>query len=232
LSAGGWWRRTGSLLFIVPAIVAAAVGVGSWARAHDPAQKPQDQKSQDHKHDAGGQKPDHAHDESAGAHVHAPVPPEYKSAHVPSAAWTDPRMLARGKEIYAVRCAVCHGETGDGKGPAGLVLPLKPPDLRDQKMMGEMAGNYWVWRISEGGVVEPFKSMGSAMPAWKAELSVEDRWAVIAYQHTFSGHDGPHVVSEHAELATAGHGDRAVAPTGSAPATAPASAPQDAGHKH
>ncbi len=65
---------------------------------------------------------------------------------------------------------------------------LKPPDLRDRKMMGEMAGSYWFRRVSEGGAVEPFRSMGSTMPAWKDELSVEDRWAVIAYQHTFSEH--------------------------------------------
>ena len=148
---------------------------------------------------------EHRHDEkdARGGHVHAPVPPKYQSAHVPAAAWTEPRMIARGKEIYATRCAVCHGDDGDGKGPAGLALPLKPPDLRDRSMVGEMAGNYWFWRVSEGGRVEPFQSMGSAMPAWKDELSVEDRWAVIAYQHTFSGHDGPHVVSEHPELALA-----------------------------
>ena len=137
-------------------------------------------------------------------------------------------MIARGKEIYTTRCAVCHGDTGDGKGPAGVVLPVKLPDLRDQKMTSEMAGNYWFWRVSEGGTVEPFKSMGSAMPAWKGELSVEDRWAVIAYQHTLSGHEGPHVVSEHAELGIGSHAAHAAPPAG--PAAAPAT--HDAGHKH
>src|SRR5688500_20098874 len=67
-------------------------------------------------------------------------------------------------------------------------------------MVAEMADNFWVWRVSEGGLVEPFKSKGSAMPAWKGELSMNDRWAVIAYAHTFSGHRGPHVASEHPEL--------------------------------
>lgn len=202
-------------------ICGTALVAGPSARAQSPTHK-----HDDHKHD-------HGHDETM-PHVHAPVPPEYQKAHVPSAAWTNARMIARGKEIYVVRCAVCHGDTGDGKGPAGLALPLKPPDLRDQKMMAEMAGNYWFWRVTEGGAVEPFKSMGSAMPAWKDELSVEDRWAVIAYQHTFSGHDGPHVVSEHAELGMVGHAAHEGPPAGSLPAAGPASAPapHGAGHKH
>jgi Cu/Ag efflux protein CusF len=67
-------------------------------------------------------------------------------------------------------------------------------------MVAEMAGNHWVWRVSEGGLVEPFKSKGSVMPAWKGELSMNDRWAVIAYAHTLSGHRGPHVASEHSAL--------------------------------
>ena len=62
------------------------------------------------------------------------------------------------------------------------------------------------------------------MPAWKNELSVEDRWAVIAYQHTFSGHTGPHVTSEHPEMvvpARASHDS----PTTTAPSSS-------GGHKH
>jgi mono/diheme cytochrome c family protein len=212
-----------------------ALAIGSWARAHDTGHT-RDAAAHTHRGDGhkaegdGHNHEDHAHDHADdmhGAHVHAPVPPDYTSAHVPAAAWTDPRMIARGKEIYGTRCAVCHGDAGDGKGPAGLALPLRPPDLRDRKMTGEMASNYWFWRVSEGGTVEPFRSKGSAMPAWKDELSVEDRWAVITYQHTFSGHDGPHVVSEHAELGMTGHAGHPPAPATVAPAPA-----HGGGHKH
>jgi mono/diheme cytochrome c family protein len=143
-------------------------------------------------------------DEETGGHAHVPAPLEYADAHVPVSVWTDPGMIARGKEIYAAKCAVCHGDSGDGKGPAGAALPLKPPDLRDKAGVAEMRDNYWFWRVSEGGFVEPFKGMGSAMPAWKGELSVRDRWAVMAYQHTFSGHQGPHVPWEHAESVLVG----------------------------
>jgi mono/diheme cytochrome c family protein len=133
-------------------------------------------------------------------HDHAEVPAAYANAHVPERAWTDPVTIAKGKEIYAAKCAVCHGDKGDGKGPAAAGLAVKPGDFTDRKMVAEMAGNYWMWRVSEGGLVEPFKSKGSTMPAWKNELSTNDRHAVIAYTHTFSGHRGPHVASEHAQL--------------------------------
>jgi len=42
------------------------------------------------------------------------------------------------------------------------------------------------------------------MPPFKGILSVEDRWAVIAYQHSFSGHQGPHVPWEHPEMVQVG----------------------------
>lgn len=204
------------------------------ARGHDPketttptAPTPGDAKS-------GGQgdsqaDKDHHHEDNEGhgeGHVHAPVPSGYKRAHIPSSAWTDPRLTARGKQVYAERCSVCHGDTGDGKGPAGVALPLKPPDLRNERMIGEMPGNYWFWRVSEGGAVEPFKSTGSTMPAWKDVLSVEDRWAVIAYQHTFSNHEGPHVTSEHPQMVAPAPAPHSPAGAGPVPAT------QGQAHKH
>ena len=63
----------------------------------------------------------------------------------------------------------CKSDEGRGDGPAVTALPVKPPDLRDPGMVGEMAGSDWFWRISEGGLVEPFRSKGSIMPAWKDE---------------------------------------------------------------
>jgi mono/diheme cytochrome c family protein len=176
MTARGWW---------VSAIGAVAVAFGVWATAPPSSQA-----------DVTGE----PHDDDKGGHLHVPAPLPYADAHVPPGVWTDAAMIARGKEIYATKCAVCHGDAGDGKGPAGVALPLKPPDLRDKAGIAEMRDNYWFWRVSEGGLVDPFKSKGSAMPSWKTDLSVQDRWAVMAYQHTFSGHNGPHVPWEHPEM--------------------------------
>jgi hypothetical protein len=90
---------------------------------------------------------------------------------------------------------------GHEHGSAAATMRLKPPNFTDKRMVAGMTDAYWFWRVSEGGVtVQPFMARGSVMPAYKDLLSVEERWAVIAYQHTLSGHTGPHIATEHPEL--------------------------------
>jgi mono/diheme cytochrome c family protein len=139
--------------------------VGSAARAH------------------GGAAAIHDH----GAHTHAPVPAAYARLHPPPGIWTNPATLQRGETIYRQHCVACHGERGDGRGPAAGALTPKPMDMTDRAAHAEMTESYWFWRVSEGGRVEPFVSRGSAMPAWKRVLTVDDRWAVIAYQRRLTG---------------------------------------------
>jgi mono/diheme cytochrome c family protein len=151
-------------------------------------------------HDPPGAAKSHPH---TVPHDHAVVPAEYRGIAAPSGLWTDGAMLARGRTIYEAKCAICHGEHGAGDGPDAADLRVKPPSFRDKAMVAGMTDAYWFWRVSEGADVEPFRSAGSLMPAWKPELSVEDRWAVIAYQHTFSGHSGPHTAAEHPQMTVA-----------------------------
>ncbi len=102
----------------------------------------------------------------------ASIPDEYAGLTNPVAA--DEASLNRGGEIYATRCASCHGDGGMGDGPAGQALnPPAAPIAHTSQMLGD---DYLFWRISEGGA--PF---GSAMPAWAGSLSEEDIWDVINY---------------------------------------------------
>jgi mono/diheme cytochrome c family protein len=235
-------------LFTRGVLMSAAIGTAIWLLIPQPgrAQYPTatalagaaQPAAPGHSHPPGQEhKDDHAHDEGA-AHEHPPVPAEYQRAHIPAFVWTDQWMISRGEAIHLERCAICHGQTGDGKGPAAAGLPLKPADFRGA-MVNEMRGNYWFWRVSEGGAVEPFASKNSVMPAWKEVLSVEDRWAVIAYHHTFSGHTGPHVTSEHPEMVADHHvgqsnmsGAPKVPASASAPTTPPTTQSSGSGHRH
>jgi mono/diheme cytochrome c family protein len=149
--------------------------------------------------DVKGEKEKGAEAEKEFEHLHFPTPWPYRGKTPPRELWTDPTVLARGKQIYDQACAVCHGDHGDGHGPAGQNLRPPPPDFTEEHAIAEMGPDFWFWRVSEGGVAQPYKSLKSAMPPFK-HLSEDDRWAVIAYQHTFSGHQGPHTRAEHPDV--------------------------------
>ncbi len=100
---------------------------------------------------------------------------------MPPGWWTDPKALARGKQLYEgavksdVACAACHGRDGQP-------ILTGARDFRDSAYVQKMSDAYWFWRVSEG-------VPGTPMTPLKEKLSEEERWQVIAYQHTFS-HSG------------------------------------------
>jgi len=107
-----------------------------------------------------------------------PAPPaEYAGKKNPMDG--DAAAAVAGKGTFNIYCASCHGQSGQGDGPAAVSLDPKPQDLAGHEM--EVGDDYLFWRISEGGMMEPFKS---AMPAWKDALSEEQIWEIIAYLRT------------------------------------------------
>jgi mono/diheme cytochrome c family protein len=128
----------------------------------------------------------HSHGGHDGhTHRHAkwePPPAPYASMH--SDVWTNDDAIARGKKLFQAHCVLCHGADGRGTGPAAKGLSHAPADLTNHFHMKPGDGDsYLFWRVSEGGTVEPFKSMQSAMPAFKTVLSENQRWDVLAYVH-------------------------------------------------
>lgn len=114
------------------------------------------------------------------------VDPPAEYAGLISHKWADLDAIANGKEIYEKQCASCHGADGQGTGPIAASLRHPPADLTNNFHTEPGDGDgYLFWRVSEGGLVEPFRSQDSAMPAFKDVLSVEQRWDVLAYVHTF-----------------------------------------------
>ncbi len=124
------------------------------------------------------------HDDSDGhaggtTHIHATPPESYARLTNPLAGQAE--AVTGGKTIFETQCASCHGLQGRGDGLAAASLNPKPANLADKKMLDSLSDGYLFWRVSEGGMAAPFNS---AMPAWKATMSEEQRWQVISYLRT------------------------------------------------
>ncbi len=115
-----------------------------------------------------------------------PIPSEYAAITPPDDILNARDALAPGQAIYVSNCASCHGVLGNGKGTTSPAFGTKPVDFTDRAHMQSLTSQYLFWRVSEGGRVEPFRSQGSIMPAWKYQLSETERWQVIAYIRTLT----------------------------------------------
>lgn len=85
----------------------------------------------------------------------------------------DDASLARGKELYEINCALCHGVKADGAGPFSAFLQNKPVSL--------LAGNPVT--TSDGAL---FQTIGGGvagrMPALRENLpDPQDRWHIVNY---------------------------------------------------
>jgi cbb3-type cytochrome oxidase cytochrome c subunit/cytochrome c553 len=89
-----------------------------------------------------------------------------------------PEMIAAGKTVYEANCSGCHGNAGNGAGPAAAALNPKPRNFIEAKFKyGDRDTD--LFKTVANGVT------GTAMPPWKDALSDDQRWAVISYVRTF-----------------------------------------------
>jgi mono/diheme cytochrome c family protein len=94
------------------------------------------------------------------------------------------RTAELGRELYGQYCVGCHGENGDGAGPAARFLDPKPRDFRlgRLKFAGVQSGDpprdEDYLRTIEHGL------RGTAMPSF-ALLSLDERRALVAYIREF-----------------------------------------------
>lgn len=100
-------------------------------------------------------------------------------------------VLARGREVFRTTCASCHGETGSGDGPAGLVLNPRPRNFHNADGWTNGARISDIYRTLQDGIVK------NGMASY-AYLPPADRFALIHLIRSF--HPAPPVDSE-ADLA-------------------------------
>jgi mono/diheme cytochrome c family protein len=79
--------------------------------------------------------------------------------------------LDRGRERYAIYCALCHGPLGYGDGVVVQRGFTRPPVYHDDRLRSAPAG-YFFDVITHG--------YGS-MPDYAAQVPPRDRWAIVAY---------------------------------------------------
>jgi cytochrome c len=80
-------------------------------------------------------------------------------------------IMTRGRERFDIYCAVCHGRTGDGDGMIVQRGLKHPPSYHIERLVSAPVGHYF--DVMTNG----FQTMYSS----KDRVSVQDRWAIIAY---------------------------------------------------
>jgi putative copper resistance protein D len=81
--------------------------------------------------------------------------------------------IARGAALYAENCALCHGATGHGDGPAAAGLRIHPADLTEPHLFVHSPGDLFWW-VSQG--------LGDgAMPGFAEVMKPSQRWDVINF---------------------------------------------------
>jgi mono/diheme cytochrome c family protein len=115
--------------------------------------------------------------------------PSEGSVEVAQLASVDPAIVvaeliarAEGDAIYKKQCAACHGDSGEGDGPAAGAFNPKPTDLTDADRMSELTDDQLLTVLKDGK---------GAMPGFSAILKIEDLQALIEYLRTLTdGDDG------------------------------------------
>jgi mono/diheme cytochrome c family protein len=96
-------------------------------------------------------------------------------------AWAtvDPARIAKGREVYGIACALCHGQ--DGAGNPEWESAVRPVSFADCGTTAEPA-EQWETIVKRGGLV---RGLSSVMPAFGEAFSDEEIRAVVAYLRTF-----------------------------------------------
>ena len=94
--------------------------------------------------------------------------------HVPAGAAEAPR----GKSVYEIRCAPCHGAEGGGDGPAAAAITPRPRNFRDPA--------FWTGRTPEQLRLTVTQGRpGTLMAPFEGVLSKAEIDDVVAYLQSF-----------------------------------------------
>jgi hypothetical protein len=84
------------------------------------------------------------------------------------------QLLERGEQRYQINCMPCHGPAGDGKGITSKYGMISMANFHDQRLID----------MADGEIFNTITHGKNLMGAYGPNVTVEDRWAVIAYVRT------------------------------------------------
>jgi mono/diheme cytochrome c family protein len=112
---------------------------------------------------------------TAGREADGPVQPNTEA--LPNYVNTVPLPMSRklldlGRKRFDITCGTCHGPAGDGNSIVATQMALRPPpSLMKEQYVQKPAG--YIFEVITKGF--------GMMASYAAELTVEERWAVVAY---------------------------------------------------
>ncbi len=95
-------------------------------------------------------------------------------AELPPQIEVDADLLARGEERFNIYCAPCHSRDGNGQGPVsvrGGGFAVKPPGFHTERLRAMPLGYFY----------DVIRNGFNNMSGYKAQIPVEDRWAIVAW---------------------------------------------------
>jgi mono/diheme cytochrome c family protein len=82
------------------------------------------------------------------------------------------KLLARGRQRFEINCSPCHGAQGDGNGITKKIGAMAVvANLHDKRIV----------QLTDGELFNTISYGKNLMSGYAANVTVEDRWAVIAY---------------------------------------------------
>ncbi len=79
--------------------------------------------------------------------------------------------LVKGKELYGIYCAICHGNKGDGQGNL----------VKREKILGIPSYDDAGRAINEGSIYHTIYYGKNSMGSYANQLNNDERWQVVAY---------------------------------------------------
>ncbi len=82
------------------------------------------------------------------------------------------QFLQRGREVFDINCAACHSRVGDGNGvPRRIGAMAVVGNLHDKRIV----------ELTDGELFNTISYGKNLMPGYAANISIPDRWSVVAY---------------------------------------------------